>query len=208
MENETQEQKLTSRNSLRRAAPIVAALALGGGVGAGVYAGVNGGSSGEHATTVIASVPAQSAATTATTTLTQLYKKAAPGVVDIVVTTSGSTGGFGGPTDPPNQAEGVGFVFDQSGDIITNAHVVDGATAIKVRFQNGKVVNATLVGKDESTDIAVIKVNVPSAQLTPLSIGTSSSLQVGQTVAAIGSPFGLPETMTAGIISALDRTIT
>ena len=210
MESDTQEQTVNSRNTLRRAAPIVAALALGGGVGAGVYAGVTGGSGGgETATTVVASVPAQSVATTAATPLTQIYKQSAPGVVDIVVTSNGSLGGgFGGPPDQQNRAEGSGFVYDEKGDIVTNAHVVDGASAIKVRFQNGKVVKATLVGKDESTDIAVIKVDVPASQLTPLPLGTSSSVQVGQTVAAIGSPFGLPETMTAGIVSALDRTIT
>jgi putative serine protease PepD len=212
MENETQEQTVNRRATLRRAAPVAAALALGGGAGAGIYAGVHGGSSAApRATTVVASVPAQTAAATSTTgTLTQLYKSAAPGVVDIVVTTSGSDtgGGFFGPGSQSSQAEGSGFVYDDQGDIITNAHVVDGQTSIKVRFQDGEVVKATLVGKDESTDIAVIKVDVPASQLHPLSIGTSSTVQVGQTVAAIGSPFGLPETMTAGIVSAVDRTIT
>jgi putative serine protease PepD len=196
----------------RRTAPVAAALVLGGGAGAAIYAGVHGGGSAAPSgtTTVIASVPAQSAATVATATpLTQLYKDNAPGVVDITVTsTQTSDNGFFGPQSQESQAEGSGFVYDSKGDIVTNAHVVDGATAIKVRFQNGQVVKATLVGKDESTDIAVIKANAAASLLHPLTIGTSSTVQVGQSVVAIGSPFGLPETMTAGIVSATDRTIT
>jgi putative serine protease PepD len=211
MENDSQERTLNRNLTLRRAAPVAAALVLGAGAGAGIYAGVSGGGSPSTATHVIASVPAQPAATTATTTsLTQIYKNDAPGVVDIVVTTSGTsdTSPFGGPSGGSSQAEGSGFVYDADGDIITNAHVVDGETAIKVRFQDGKVVNATLVGKDESTDIAVVKVNADATELHPLTIGSSANVLVGQTVAAIGSPFGLPETMTAGIVSAVDRTIT
>jgi putative serine protease PepD len=209
MENETQEHHVNSRTTLRRAAPIAAALVLGAGAGAGVYAGVHGGSgSAQQATTVIASVPAQSASTTASSPLTTIYKNSAPGVVDIVVTTSGSgdSSPFGGGGS--GQAEGSGFVYDEAGDIVTNAHVVDGATSIKVHFHDGKVVTAKLVGKDESTDIAVIKVDVPSSELVPLSIGSSANVQVGQTVEAIGSPFGLPDSMTAGIVSAVGRTIT
>ncbi|MES1248072.1 MAG: trypsin-like peptidase domain-containing protein [Actinomycetota bacterium] len=212
MENDPQEQHVNRNLALRRAAPVAAALVLGAGAGVGIYAGVGGGSSAPTTPHVVASVPAQSAATTATSTpLTTIYKNDAPGVVDIVVTTSSSSGDngfFGQPGEQTSQAEGAGFVYDSTGDIVTNAHVVDGETAIKVRFQDGKTVSATLVGKDESTDIAVIKVDVDASELHPLTIGSSSNLEVGQTVAAIGSPFGLPETMTAGIISALDRTIT
>ena len=202
---------METRTTLRRAAPIAAALALGAGAGAGVYAGVSGGSSASRTSTVVASVPAQTAASTSTSAvpLTQLYRDASPGVVDITVTTSQtSDNGFFGPQRQENQAEGSGFVYDSSGDIITNAHVVDGATAITVRFKDGTTAKATLVGKDESTDIAVIKVDVASPKLHPLSIGTSSNVLPGQEVAAIGSPFGLAETMTAGIVSAVNRTIT
>ena len=191
---------------VRRIAPIGAALALGGGAGAAIYAATSGSS---DQPTVVASVPAQSAAQTvasSTDSLTALYKKAAPGVVDITVTTSGSSNA--GPGGGSSQAEGTGFVVDTNGDIVTNAHVVDGASSIKVRFQTGKTATATLVGSDDSTDIAVIKVDVDSSALHPLSFGESNSVQVGQTVAAIGSPFGLPETMTSGIVSALNRTIT
>jgi putative serine protease PepD len=189
---------------LRRIAPLGAALALGGAAGAGVYATTTGGSGGSHATTtVVASVPAQQAAATASP-LTELYKKVSPGVVDITVT-EGSSSNFGGQG---GQAEGSGFVYDKNGDIVTNAHVVQGASSIKVRFQSGKTAKATLVGTDDSTDIAVIKVDVPSSQLDPLTLGNSASVQVGQEVAAIGSPFGLPGTLTSGIVSAVNRTIT
>jgi putative serine protease PepD len=191
-----------TRQTLRRTAPIAAALALGGGAGAAIYAASSG--SGGTQSTVVASVPAQSAATRSTsTTLTQLYKNVAPGVVDITVTSSGS-----GIAGSAAQAEGSGFVIDTSGDIVTNQHVVAGATSIMVRFQDGTVEKATLVGSDQSTDIAVIKVSGDSSLLHPLTFGSSSSLQVGDEVAAIGSPFGLPESMTSGIVSAVNRTIT
>jgi putative serine protease PepD len=185
---------------LRRALPIGAALAIGIGAGAAIYAGSTGGSS-NAPTTVVASVPAQPAAAT-TTSLTQLYKNVAPGVVDIVVNTS--SGGFG---DQGAQAEGSGFVVDSSGDIVTNQHVVAGENGIKVTFQDGKTAKATVVGTDPSTDIAVIKVSVDASELHPLAFGSSAAVEVGQSVAAIGSPFGLPETLTSGIISALNRTI-
>jgi putative serine protease PepD len=189
---------------LRRALPVGAALLIGSGAGAAIYAGTSG-SSGSHQSTVVASVPAQPASTTSSG-LVQLYKNTAPGVVDITVATTSS--GFGNFGDQNATAEGSGFVIDANGDIVTNQHVVDGATSITVRFQSGKTAKGTLVGTDPSTDIAVIKVNVPAAQLHPLSFGSSSAVQVGQPVAAIGSPFGLPETLTSGIVSAVNRTIT
>jgi putative serine protease PepD len=191
---------VTSNAFVRRGLPIGAALAIGIGAGAAIYAGTTGGT--KAPTTVVASVPAQPAAST-TTSLTQLYKNVSPGVVDIVVNES-SGGGFG---DQGAQAEGSGFVVDTSGDIVTNQHVVSGATSIKVTFQDGKTAKATVVGTDTSTDIAVIKVSVNASELHPLAFGSSAGVQVGQSVAAIGSPFGLPETLTSGIISALNRTI-
>jgi putative serine protease PepD len=191
---------------VRRIAPIGAALALGGGAGAAIYATTTGS---DGSPNVVASVPAQPAAQTVATTgdtLTQIYKNAAPGVVDITVTNGGSSGLV--PGGGQGQAEGTGFVVDTNGDIVTNAHVVDGATSIRVRFQTGKTAKATLVGSDDSTDIAVIKVDVDASSLHPLTFASSKAVQVGQSVAAIGSPFGLPETMTSGIISAVNRTIT
>jgi putative serine protease PepD len=193
---------------LYRVVPIAAALVLGAGIGAGVYAGVGGGSSssGPASASVSTSTIQPASATQTVSSLTQLYKQVTPGVVDITVT-EGSSGGFGFGQQQ-SQAEGTGFVYDSKGDIVTAAHVVDGATSIKVHFKDGKTATATLVGKDDSTDTAVIKVNVDSSELHPLSIGSSSGVQPGNEVVAIGSPFGLTETMTAGIVSAIGRTIT
>jgi len=205
----------TLRRILRRGAPIAAAVTLGAGAGAGVYAVTSGSSTSTPAAAVpTAIVPAQSAAITQTTTsLTQIYKNATPGIVDIVVNTTAAANNFGNPFSTPGgqqqaQAEGSGFVVDTAGHIVTNDHVVAGATSIQVHFQDGTNAKATLVGTDASTDIAVIKVNVAASKLHPLAWGNSTDVLPGQAVVAIGSPFGLPETMTAGIVSAVNRTIT
>src|SRR6185295_6200997 len=90
----------------------------------------------------------------------------------------------------------------------TNQHVVDGAQSISVRFANGKTYSAKVVGTDPSTDIAVIKVDAPASALRPLTLADSSAVEVGDGVIAIGSPFGLEQTVTTGIVSALHRQIT
>jgi putative serine protease PepD len=199
---------------LRRALPVVVALAIGAAAGAGAYALSSHGSNAPSAAPVV--VPAQPASSTSSVdSLTQLYNEDAPGVVDITVestTSGGSSGGFpfGNPGGSQKQrAEGTGFVIDSKGNILTAEHVVDKATSITVTFEDGSTAKATLVGKpDKSTDTAVIHVDVPASQLHPLALGNSSSVQPGQNVVAIGSPFGLAETMTAGIVSATNRTIT
>ncbi|HEX3054918.1 MAG TPA: trypsin-like peptidase domain-containing protein [Gaiellaceae bacterium] len=199
---------MTKDTILHRVVPVVGALALGGGIGAGAYAGLSGGSSKPATTTTAAPATSTVQPAAATTTgLGQIYKQATPGVVDITVTqaASGNSFGFG---QQSSQAEGTGFVYDAKGDIVTAAHVVDGASSIKVSFKDGKTATAKLVGKDDSTDTAVIKVDVASSELHPLTIGSSAGVQPGDSVVAIGSPFGLTETMTAGIVSAVDRTIT
>jgi putative serine protease PepD len=197
---------VNQKTFLRRGAPIAAALALGAGAGAGVYAGVWSGG-GKTATSTITVPAAQSAAVTTTiTSLTQLYKDVTPGVVDITVDSNAPSGGFG-QQGGTTQAEGSGFVYDSSGHIVTNDHVVAGATSITVRFPDGTTTKATLVGTDPSTDIAVIKVDVAASELHPLSLGTSKNVLPGQEVVAIGSPFGLADSMTAGIVSAIGRTI-
>ncbi len=163
---------MNKQTFLRRVAPVGAALALGGGAGAGIYAATTGSSSSAQAT-VVASVPAQAAAVTSTS-LTQIYKNASPGVVDITVT--GVSSGFGGGN---SSAEGSGFVIDKNGDIITNAHVVAGASSIKVRFQNGKTAKATVVGTDNSTDIAVIKVDAEASLPISGAIQTDAAINHG-----------------------------
>jgi putative serine protease PepD len=142
-------------------------------------------------------------------TINQIYKKAGPGVVDIVVTSkgSGSNGSlFGGGGEQKD--EGAGVVYGNQGYILTDQHVVAGADSIKVTFQDGRVADAKLIGTDPSTDVGVIKVDVPSSELHPLTFADSSSAQVGDDVVAIGSPFSLPETVTSGIVSQTGRSIT
>jgi len=102
---------------------------------------------------------------------------------------------------------GSGFVFDNKGHIITNAHVVDGATKIVITFLDGREYNAEVVGVDTFTDIAVVKVNADLSLLNPLTLGDSSSLKVGEPIAAIGNPFGLSGSMTSGIVSQLGRLL-
>jgi len=102
---------------------------------------------------------------------------------------------------------GSGFVFDKKGHVITNAHVVDGATKVVVTFLDGRSYNADVIGVDNFTDIAVIKVNADLSLLHPLSLGDSSNLQVGEPIAAIGNPFGLSGSMTSGIVSQLGRLL-
>jgi putative serine protease PepD len=140
----------------------------------------------------------------------QIYRLDSPGVVDIsVATDAGAQGGVSpfGPSGGSGRAEGTGFVYDASGNIVTASHVVDGVTAIQVRFKDGSVAKAILVGTDPSSDTAVIKVNVASSKLKPLGIADSSDVQPGQGAVAIGSPFGYEESITAGIVSAVDRNI-
>ncbi len=136
-------------------------------------------------------------------TIHQIYSQASPGVVDIQVTTS-TPGLFG---SQQSQGEGAGVVYDSSGDILTDEHVVSGATSAKVNFSNGNSATAKVLGTDPSTDVGVIKVSVPSSWLHPIPFANSSNAQVGDPVVAIGSPFGLPETTTAGIVSAVNRSI-
>jgi putative serine protease PepD len=152
---------------------------------------------------------AQPAAETSNLSVTDVYNRTEKGVVEITVksTVSGNGFPFGGGSQT-QQAQGSGFVYDAAGHVVTNEHVVDGAQSISVRFWNGAAYHATVVGADPSTDIAVIKVDAPASMLHPLALGDSGSLQVGQGVVAIGSPFGLEETVTAGIISALHREMT
>ncbi len=131
-------------------------------------------------------------------TLTQLFEQAESGVVRVTVDRAEGTGRSG---------VGSGFVYDAQGNLITNAHVVQDAQKITVTFLDGTSYKAKIVGIDHFTDIAVIKVDADPSVMHPLSIGDSSSLKVGEAVAAIGNPFGLSGSMTAGIVSQLGRIL-
>jgi 2-alkenal reductase len=133
--------------------------------------------------------------------LINLYQRSNPGVVyiEVLVEEEGTLIPLG---------SGSGFVIDAEGHIITNNHVVEEADVVKVTFSDGSVSDdAQVVGQDPYSDLAVIKVDVTPEGLSPLELGDSSTLQVGQRVIAIGNPFGLEGTMTIGIISALGRTL-
>jgi len=134
-----------------------------------------------------------------TLSLIEIFEKSEPGVVRVNIQrnqTENDTGGVGS-----------GFVFDKKGHIITNAHVIDDATKTIVTFLDGRSYNAEIIGMDESTDIGVIKVNTDLKLLHPLSLGDSSNLKVGETITAIGNPFGLSGSMTSGIISQMGRLL-
>jgi S1-C subfamily serine protease len=155
-------------------------------------------------------VPTANSKTISGLSVNQIYKTDSPGVVDIVVKSvqQGSSNGFFSTPSQTSQDEGSGVVFDKQGDILTDAHVVAGASTVTVNFQDGVSRPAKVLGTDSSTDVAVIKVeNTKPSELHPIKFANSSDAQVGDPVVAIGSPFSLPETTTAGIVSAVGRTI-
>ena len=141
-------------------------------------------------------------------TVSDIYKKVGPGVAFIQadVVESGSSP-FGFPQQQRGTATGSGFVLDKQGYILTNAHVVNGGSNIQVHFGHGDSVGAKLIGKDLSTDLALLKVDPSKVKLDPLALGDSSKLSVGDPAVAIGNPFGYDDTVTTGIISALQRQI-
>src|ERR1700693_2859580 len=171
----------------------VAALTVAGGAGSGAIA----------AALVAHAAPAASAAAAATTTVQStslssataesIYAQVSPGVVTIT-----SVVGNG-------QAIGSGIVLDTKGDILTNAHVIAGARQMQVTLSTGQTVSASLVGSNSAADLAVIRISVPASSLHPVTLGNSGGVQVGDTVYAIGSPFGLSGTLTEGIGSHLNQ---
>jgi S1-C subfamily serine protease len=134
----------------------------------------------------------------------RVYANANRSVVNI--TTASSVVGFFGD-ESTSSGSGSGFVIDHEGHILTNFHVIEGADSVHVTLADGSSREAKIVGADASNDVAVIRVDVPAAQLSPLALGDSSKLLVGQKILALGNPFGLERTLTTGIISSLDRSI-
>jgi len=203
---------------LPRAAGLVAAAAIGAGIALGGAAlfGSFGGS-----TTTVREIESLVPGPTSVDfrqgkalSIYQIYKRAASGVVQVTSTQVVRVPAdpfFGNPFGLPSvqrqQALGSGFVISKAGYIVTNYHVVQGAKQIEVSFSNNERVKARIVGTDPSTDLAVLQVKVSSRALTPLSLGNSDAVRVGDSVVAIGNPFGLDRTVTAGIVSALQRPI-
>ncbi|HUJ34750.1 MAG TPA: trypsin-like peptidase domain-containing protein [Solirubrobacteraceae bacterium] len=197
---------------LSRLLPIVGGAIAGGAIALAVASG----SSTTHSVTTTTVVQPSSSPALPTSfssgrgqTINQIYRAVGPGVVDITTSSSQNTGGvFGFGQSQQTEGEGAGVVFDKKGDILTDEHVVSGASKITVTFPDQVKASATVVGSDTGADLAVIRVqNVPQSELHPLTMGDSNAVQVGDSVIAIGSPFGLPNTVTAGIVSAVGRTI-
>jgi S1-C subfamily serine protease len=193
-------------------AALVAASVLGGGA---ALAGAWALGAFDENVTVAEATPistSQGSSSTGSTSIdvAGIYRQNAPGVVQITTTsrTAGGTDVFGNPVPgQPQQALGSGFVIDKEGHVVTNYHVVDGASQIEVSFSNQDTVSAKVVGTDPSTDLALLDVDVDAKALTPLTLADSDKVEVGDPVAAIGNPFGLERTVTAGIVSALQRDL-
>ena len=153
----------------------------------------------------------QTLADTAGLTAEQVYRRDAPGVVQITATSvvQSQTDPFNFlPTTPQTtQSLGSGFVIDKAGHIVTNYHVIQGAKKVQVSFSGQDEITATVVGKDPSTDVAVLKVDAHARALTPLPLGDSDAVVVGDPVFAIGNPFGFTRTLTTGVVSAVQRQI-
>jgi putative serine protease PepD len=198
------------RNTKTLAVAVAAAALAGGGAGAGAVALSHGSS--PHSAAAAAPAAASSAnnnvAVTSTLTLEQIAKQSTKSVVEVDATSTSPQSpypyGGGGGTQ---SATGTGFVYVGDGHIVTNEHVIDGASSVSVKLSDGSTWKATVVGSDTSSDLAVLKISAPAAKLTPLPLADSSAVQVGDGVVAIGNPFGLDGTVTSGIISAVDREI-
>ena len=206
---------------------LLAVAVVGGGLalgGAAVFGKLGGGTTIEQVTSGAQTVPAAlksgqpsspglttNTPSTHTLTAEQIYTKDGPGVVQITATSvqQSQTDPFGLiPTAPQSsQSLGSGFVIDKAGHIVTNYHVIEGAQKVQVSFTGQDELAAKLVGVDRSTDVAVLKVNEHARALTPLPLGASGSVVVGDPVYAIGNPFGLTRTLTTGVVSAVQRQI-
>jgi S1-C subfamily serine protease len=207
---------VNKRATLYRSASLVAVAILGGLVALGGVAltGDLGGGTTTVVSTSSSPVAAAPVADNHGLSVREIYSRAASGVVQITSTSGSADNPSASPVPSeqpaePQQALGSGFVIDKAGHIVTNYHVIEGADQIEVSFSNRDTMRATLVGSDPSTDIAVLRVEASSRGLTPLEFGDSGSVRVGDPVVAIGNPFGLARTATAGIVSAVqERTIT
>jgi len=147
-------------------------------------------------------------------TLIHIYGAVSPSVVHIEVRQTASLslqgfpfGDYGQAPDQYSYGSGSGFVWDTEGHIVTNNHVVENADQIRVRFHDGTIVEATVVGTDPDSDLAVIQVDAPAALLQPVTMGDSTTVKVGQLAVAIGNPFDLENSMTVGFVSALGRSL-
>ena len=208
---------MASRRQLVPAAALAAAGVVGGAVS---LAGASALGIGAKTTTVRQVEPALggSSPTSFETvkagkalTINEIFRRDAPGVVQVtstqIVRTSTDPFDFGLPQTQTQKALGSGFVMDKAGHIVTNYHVVAGASSVEVSFSNSDNMKAKIVGSDPSTDLAVLQIDARSRALTPLAFGNSDRVRVGDSVVAIGNPLGYDRSVTAGIVSAVQRAI-
>jgi putative serine protease PepD len=186
-------------------AMVAAAAVIGGGAGAAIVTLADDGGSVKTATVTTADTSANVA--NSDLSVGQIAKDATKSVVEVDATSPGGGQSFPDGNNGSQSAEGTGFVYDTKGDIITNQHVISGASSVKVKFSDGSTYTATVIGSDTATDVAVLHVNAPSSKLSPLALADSSKVAVGDGVVAIGNPFGLDGTVTSGIVSAVGREI-
>jgi S1-C subfamily serine protease len=197
--------------SWTRGAALVLAALLGGGAAVGIGAAVEPDDDGSGTTVLTTAATAPQAARFAVEdgagkSIQEIYAQAGPGVVQVTSTPAPSSGTFFDSQGAPSL--GSGFVIDKSGRIVTNYHVIQDAQKVEVNFSGDDRVPARVVGSDPSTDLAVLEIDAQARALTPLPLGNSDAVRVGDSVVAIGNPFGLERTVTAGIVSALQREIT
>jgi S1-C subfamily serine protease len=195
-------------SGLTRMGPLVVAALLGGGVAVAVGAAIDTGDDTRTVVTTVSQTPPAAtfnADQTGAKTVQQVYEQTGPGVVQ-VTSTSVSTSPFFGSQSATSL--GSGFVVDKDGYIVTNYHVIQDAQDVEVNFSGDDRVPAKVIGSDPSTDLAVLKIDAQARALTPLPLGNSDAVHVGDAVVAIGNPFGLERSVTAGIVSALQRDIT
>jgi putative serine protease PepD len=149
--------------------------------------------------------PAASTTPAGALSVSQIYQRSIDGVVEVLAS-GPSQGSFFG-NQPTESAQGTGFEVDRKGDIVTNYHVVANSDSVRVRLNDGHTYGGRVIGKSPNRDVAVIRISAPASELHPLTFADSSAVTVGDSVVAIGDPYGLRNTVTAGIVSALNRTI-
>jgi len=210
---------LESMKSPTRSIVVMCTAALVGGTGGAVIAteAVGDTQTVTQATAASTAVNRTVANTDGALTAGAIYAQSRDSVAYVTATTSGSSaagaqgypGGLGGGQDQSSSAgtaTGSGFVVSEDGYVVTNAHVIDGADDVKVKIGDGDTLAAKVVGVDQSTDIALLKVTAGKS-LTPLALAESDGVQVGDATYAIGNPYGLSRTLTTGVVSALHRSI-
>jgi len=190
------------------AAALLAAGIVGGLASIAAYEALDTEPAAAPAATLAATATAEPVASSQSqSSIASVVDSTLPSVVEVKIEGTSDANPFPGVPAPTVQGLGSGWLFDDEGHVVTNQHVVEGADKVTVAFQDGTEVKATVVGADASTDVAVLKLASVPDSVTPLDLGSTSSLELGDPLVAIGSPLGLQGTVTAGIVSGLGRDI-